>query len=101
MEWSDQMWDPPVNDLDGLPIFQPRMGRDHRGLLVAVGGPGQGARRVVIKAHVARMSAGGAKADRERDTLRLHRQHLNRTKTATRSGHGSVRSYPWSRWLIA
>jgi hypothetical protein len=30
---------------------------------LAVGRPGQGARRVVIKAHVAQMSAGGAKAD--------------------------------------
>src|SRR5580658_4636532 len=98
------MWDPPVNDLDDLPIFQPRMGRDHRAssrgadgsfrhaLLratrrgawgargkgrgpcsrVAVARPAQSARRVVIKAHVARMSAGGAKA------AALHLRYIER-----------------------
>src|SRR5580700_31827 len=39
---------------------------------VAVGRPGQGARRVVIKAHVARMSAGGAKA------ASLHLRYIER-----------------------
>ena len=93
-----------MNVLDDLPIFQPRMGRDHRAssrsagssfrhaLLsaarrgawsargevgsarsrVAVARPGQGARRVVIKAHVARMSAGGAKA------AALHLRYIGR-----------------------
>jgi len=93
-----------LNDIDDLPIFQPRMGRGHRAsprgadgsfrhaLLsatrrgawgargkvrgsrsrVAVGRPGQGARRVVIKAHVARMSAGGAKA------AALHLRYIER-----------------------
>ncbi|MGO9834119.1 MAG: IS110 family transposase, partial [Polyangiaceae bacterium] len=93
-----------MSDLDDLPIFQPRMGRDHRAssrsgggsfrhaLLsaarrgawgarrkvggarsrVAVPRPGQGARRVVIKAHVARMSAGGAKA------AALHLRYIER-----------------------
>ncbi len=39
---------------------------------VAVARPGQGARRVVIKAHVARMSAGGAKA------AALHLRYIER-----------------------
>src|ERR1700722_15139010 len=92
------------DDRDDLPIFQPRMGRDHRAssrsaggsfrhaLLsatrrgawrarvegrgarsrVAVARPAHDARRVVIKAHVARMSAGGPKA------AALHLRYIER-----------------------
>ena len=116
-----------MNDRDDLPIFQPRMGRDHRAssrsaggsfrhaLLsatrrgawsargkvgsarsrVAVARSDQGARRVVIKAHVV-LSAGGAKAAALRPppsppTNRPHPKGTGRSRRRDQKG-GSMRN---------